>query len=421
MSTILIRGGRILDPASRRDEPGDLWIADGRIARGPGKPDRTIDASGRWVVPGLIDMHVHLREPGREDKETIAGGAAAAVAGGFTSVAAMANAGQPVDSAAGVAYVRARAAETGLANVFPVGAVSKGLAGQELAELGTMAQAGAVAFSDDGHPIANSELLRRALEYARPWNKVVISHCEDTMLTRDAVMNEGRVSVELGLRGWPAVAEASVAARDALLARLTGGRLHLAHVSARETVDILRFMKAAGAPVSAEAAPHHLTCTEECLRAYESRFKVNPPLRAQADVDALVAALADGTIDAIASDHAPHTVEEKERELAACPNGVVGLETTLGVVLTDLVATGRVSAMRTIEAMTTAPARILGIDRGTLADGAVADVTIVDPHLRWTVDPARFRSRGRSSPFTGRELRGAAVVTLVGGRVVYER
>jgi dihydroorotase len=422
MSDLIIEGGRIIDPASGRDETGTLAIRGGRIAAPGAKGGATvIDAKGCWVVPGLIDMHVHLREPGREDKETIASGSAAAVAGGFTTVAAMANTGQPTDSAPMVAYVRARGVEAGLANVLPVAAVTKGLAGRELAELGTMVDAGAVAFSDDGMPILDSEIMRRALEYAARWGKVVISHCEDSTLTRDAVMNEGRVSVELGLRGWPSAAEAAMAARDGLLAKLTGGRVHIAHVSARETIDVVRFLKSKGAPVTAEAAPHHLTCADELLRGYDSRFKMNPPLRAREDVDALVAALADGTIDVIASDHAPHTTEEKERELAQCPNGVVGLETTVGVLLTDLVHAGRVKAMRLVEAMTAGPARILGLERGTLAEGAVADVTVIDPEARWTVDPEKFRTRGRATPFAGRELRGAARATVVGGRVVFRR
>jgi dihydroorotase len=418
MTSLLLQGGRVLDPASGRDETADLFIADGRIAA-PGRADRVVDARGKWVVPGLIDMHVHLREPGREDKETIASGAAAAVAGGFTTVAAMANAGQPIDTAAHVAYVRARAAEAALANVLPIGAVSKGLKGEELAEMGSMAQAGAVAFSDDGRPVMNSELMRRALEYAAMWRRPVISHCEDESLTREAVMNEGRIAMELGLRGWPNAAEASMAARDVLLARLTGGRLHLAHVSARETVEVVRAAKKSGTAVTAEATPHHLTLTDECLRGYDSRFKVNPPLRAREDVEAITAALADGTIDCLASDHAPHTVEEKERELAACPNGVVGLETTVGVVLTDLVAPGKVPLMRAIEAMTIGPARALGLDRGTLKLGAVADVTVIDPDVEWVVDPESFRTRGRASPWAGKRLKGGAVMTIVGGRVAF--
>jgi dihydroorotase len=416
--SLLLKGGRILDPAAGRDETGDLQIDRGLVSAG-GKAARTIDCRGKWVVPGLIDMHVHLREPGREDKETIASGASAAVAGGFTTVAAMANGGQPIDTAAHVAYVISKAKEAALANVLPIGAVTKGLKGEELSEMGSMAQAGAVAFSDDGNPVMSGELMRRALEYAAMWRKVVIAHCEDATLTRGAVMNEGRVATELGLRGWPSAAEAAMAARDVLLARLTGGRLHVAHASARETIEVLRAAKRMGTAVTAEATPHHLTLTDELLRRYDSSFKMNPPLREQADVDAIVAALADGTIDCIASDHAPHTSEEKDQELAACPNGVVGLETTLGVVLTDLVAPGRLTLMRAIEAMTIAPARILGIDRGRLAVGSVADVTVIDPEVEWACDPESFRTRGRSSPWSGRKFRGGAVMTIVGGRVAF--
>jgi dihydroorotase len=420
MTSLLIKGGRVIDPASRRDAAGDVWIADGKFSAPGRKADRTIDARGKWVVPGLIDIHVHFREPGHEAKETIADGCAAAVAGGFTSVAAMANSGRPVDSAMAVRYVRDRAAEAGLANVYPIGAVTQGLKGEELAELGLMAKAGAAAFSDDGHPVMNSEILRRALEYAAMFSKPVISHCEDAHLTKGASMNEGRVATELGLRGSPAVAEAAMAARDCLLARWTGARVHIAHVSAKETVEVIRAAKKAGDPVTAEASPHHLTLDEERLRDYDPRFRMNPPLRSAEDVAALVAAVADGTIDCIASDHAPHTVEEKDREFDACPNGIVGLETTLGVVLTDLVAAGKLTANRAIEAMTIGPARVLGLQRGTLALGEAADVTIIDPGKEWTVDPSKFRSRGRCTPWEGRTLKGAAAVTIVGGVVRFE-
>lgn len=406
---ILIQGGR----------PFDVLVDGGKIAR-VGKiaerADTVLDARGLVVVPGLIDMHVHLREPGREDKETIASGAAAALAGGFTSVAAMANSGRPCDDVPGVVYVLERSRQAGGAQVFPVGAVTKGLRGEELAELGRMAEAGAVAFSDDGQPILNSELMRRALEYARMLDRPILSHCEDAALTRGAVMNEGRVSAELGLRGAPNAAEAILAARDVYLAALTGGHVHLCHVSARETVDVVRRAKKLGIRVTAEAAPHHLTLTDERLRGYESRFKMNPPLRTREDVEAVAEAVADGTIDAIASDHAPHTPEEKEQELAACPNGVVGLETTLGVVLTLT----RIPFERAMEAMTAAPARILGLrSKGRLEPGADADLTLIDPEATWTVDPAAFRSRGRSTPFEGMALRGRARHVLVGGRLCF--
>ncbi len=420
MSSILIKGGRVLDPASGRDETGDLWIVGGKIAKSGRKAARTIDARGKWVVPGLIDIHVHFREPGDEAKETIADGCAAAVAGGFTSVATMANTGQPVDTAMAIRYVRDRAAEAGLARVFPLGAVTKGLRGDELAEMGLMAKAGAAGFSDDGHPVMNSEVMRRALEYAAMFRKPVVSHCEDAHLTKGASMNEGPVATELGLRGWPAVAESAMAARDAMLAKWTGGHVHIAHVSAKETVEVIRAAKKSGARVTAEASPHHLTLDDQRLKDYDPRFKMNPPLRTPEDVEAVVAALADGTIDCIASDHAPHGTEEKEQEFAACPNGVVGLETTLGVVLTDLVAAGKLTLPRAIEAMTAAPAKILGLALGSLPAGAVADVTIIDPGRKWKVDPSKFKSRGRCTPWEGRTLTGAAMITIVDGLVVHE-
>jgi dihydroorotase len=372
-----------------------------------------VDAKGLIVVPGLIDMHVHFREPGREDKETIATGAAAAVAGGFASVAVMANSGRVCDDHVGVVYVRTKAAEAGLANVFPVGAVTKGLKGEELAELGKMAEAGAVAFSDDGMPILNSELMRRALEYAKMLGKPILSHCEDATLTENFVMNEGKVSAEIGLKGFPNAAEAVMAARDCYLAALTEAPVHICHVSARETVEVVRQAKKQGIPVTAEAAPHHLLLTDEMLRGYESKYKMNPPLRTAQDVEAVLAGVADGTIDAIASDHAPHTMEEKEQELACCPNGVVGLETTLGVVL----GLKKIPFDRAIDAMTAAPARILGLkSKGALKAGADADLTIIDPKATWAVDPSTFRSKGRCTPYDGLKLTGRAVRVFVGGR-----
>jgi dihydroorotase len=404
---ILVKGGR----------PFDVLVDGGtirKVGKISEKADETIDARGLVVVPGLIDMHVHFREPGREDKETIATGAAAAVAGGFTSVAVMANSGRICDDAVGVVYVKTRFQEAGLANVFPVGAVTKGLRGEELAEIGKMSEAGAVAFSDDGMPIMNAELMRRALEYAKMFGKPILSHCEDATLTRGFVMNEGPVAARLGLRGYPNAAEAAMAARDCYLAALTGGRVHLCHVSARETVEVVRQAKRQGIAVTAEAAPHHLMLTDEALSSYESKYKMNPPLRTREDVEAVVKGVADGTIDAIASDHAPHTAEEKEQELAACPNGVVGLETMLGVVL----SIGKIPFDRAIDAMTAAPARILGLKgKGVLEAGADADLTLIDAKASWTVDPAGFKSKGRSTPYGGMKLTGRAAHVIVGGRV----
>ncbi len=400
-------------------KPFDVLLDGGKIrktGRITEKAEETIDAKGLVVVPGLIDMHVHFREPGREDKETIASGSAAAIAGGFTSVAVMANSGRVCDDAVGVVYVKAKSAEANGANVFPVGAVTKGLKGEELAELGKMSEAGAVAFSDDGMPILNSELMRRALEYSKMFGKPILSHCEDATLTRGFVMNEGPVSARLGLRGYPNAAEAIMAARDCALAELTGGHVHLCHVSAKETVDVLREAKRRKVRVTAEAAPHHLSLTDEALAEYESRYKMNPPLRTREDVDAVVRAVADGTIDVIASDHAPHTAEEKEQELAACPNGIVGLETALGVVL----SIRKIPFARAIDAMTAAPARILGLKgKGSLKAGADADLTLIDPKATWTVDPAAFRSKGRCTPWEKTTLTGRAAHVIVGGRVCF--
>ena len=397
--------------------PFDVLI-DGPSIKKVGKiaqtAEETIDAKGLVVVPGLIDMHVHFREPGREDKETIATGAAAAVAGGFTSVAVMANSGRVCDDAVGVVYVKAKSREANLANVFPVGAVTKGLRGEELAELGKMSEAGAVAFSDDGMPILNSELMRRALEYAKMFGKPILSHCEDATLTKGFVMHEGEVSQRLGLRGYPAAAEAIMAARDCALAELTGGHVHLCHVSAAATVEVVRQAKKKGVRVTAEASPHHLMLTDEALERYESKYKMNPPLRAREDVEAVVKGVADGTIDAIASDHAPHTAEEKEQELAACPNGVVGLETTLGVIL----SIRKIPFKRAIDAMTAAPARILGLKgKGVLKAGADADLTLIDPKARWKPDPTAFKSKSRCTPFDEMTLTGRAAHVIVGGRV----
>ncbi|MHC4605324.1 MAG: dihydroorotase [Planctomycetota bacterium] len=419
--TLVIRGGRVFDPARKIDRTADVLVERGKIGKigkvGKAKGE-TVDARGLLVVPGLIDMHVHLREPGLEQKETIATGTRAAAAGGFTSVAAMANTGIPIDNEVAVVFVRTRAAEAGCVNVFPIGAISIGLKGEQLSELGKMAEAGAVAFSDDGSTVMNSEFMRRALEYVRMLDRAIICHCEDFDLTRGALMNEGKVSAELGLRGWPNAAEAAMVARDMFLAELTGGRVHIAHVSTAESVDLIRIAKKRRLPVTAEAAPHHMTLTDDRLRGYESRFRVNPPLRTQRDVDAVVRAVADGTIDAIASDHAPHTPDEKERELAATPCGLVGLETSVGVVLGELVAKRKIPLARAIDAMTAAPARILGIRKGSLKVGADADITILDPKKKWKVDPEKFRSKGRSTPWEGATLKGRAVHTIVAGRVV---
>jgi dihydroorotase len=363
-------------------------------------------------------MHVHLREPGQEYKETIATGAAAAVAGGITSVACMANTNPVNDSGAVTRFILEQAARAATARVFPVGAVTVGLEGAQLAEFGEMRRAGIVAVSDDGRPVMNAGLMRRALEYARMFDLLVIAHEEDCGLVDGGVMNEGVTAIGLGLRGNPAAAEEVMVARDIALAEVTGGRLHIAHLSTRGAVDLVRAAKGRGVAVSAEATPHHLFLTDEAVAEYDTNAKMAPPLRTRADVDAVRAGLADGTIDAIASDHAPHHRDEKDVEFEHAANGIVGLETSLGLGL-KLVAEGVLDLSTLMARMSTAPARLLGIPAGTLAPGALADVTIVDPKRRWTVDPSAFRSKGRNTPYGGWELVGKVVTVLVGGRTVY--
>lgn len=420
---VIVSGGTIVDPASGVPRPGDLVIDDDRIA-GVAPPNSVpaegtvIDAKGLLVLPGLVDMHVHLREPGQEYKETIATGTAAAVAGGITSVACMANTNPVNDSGAVTRFVLEQAARAGLARVYPVGAVTVGLEGKRLAEFGEMRRAGIVAVSDDGRPVMDAGLMRRALEYARMFDLLVIAHEEDCGLAGGGVMNEGVTAVRLGLRGVPAAAEEVMVARDVALAELTGGRLHIAHVSTRGAVEMVRAAKARGVAVSAEATPHHLLLTEEAVGEYETNAKMAPPLRTWADMDAVRAGLADGTIEAFATDHAPHHRDEKDIEFDQAANGIVGLETALGLGL-RLVAEGVLDLPALVARMTTGPARLLGIPAGTLAPGALADVTIVDPARRWTVDPATFRSKGRNTPYGGWELTGKVVTVLVGGRVVY--
>jgi len=425
MPTLLIKNARILDPARGIDTEGALHVVDGRIAAvggpAPAGADQVIDAKGLLAVPGLVDMHVHLRDPGREDKETIATGAEAAVAGGFTSIACMPNTTPPLDQEALVHFVAARGAETGLARVYPVAAVTKGQKGEELTEMAACVRGGAVAFSDDGFPVRSSEIMRRALQYARMLDRAILQHAEDRDLTAGGVMNEGPVATRLGLRGMPRVAEEIVVARDLALVRATGGRYHVAHASVAETVERIAAAKKAGLRVTAETAPHYLLLTDEALAGYDPAFKMNPPLRTARDVEALRQGLRDGTIDAIASDHAPHTIEEKELELVNAPFGVVGLETTLAVVLTDLVATGLLPLARAIDALTARPAAVLGIPRGTLAPGADADITLIDLKKEWTIDPRDFKSKGRCTPFAGKKVRGKAVITLVGGRLLRAR
>ncbi len=421
---ILIQNGRVIDPSQGLDRKTTLRIADGRIAAyhaAPEDGDDVIDATGRIVAPGLIDMHVHLREPGREEDETIATGTAAALAGGFTAVACIPNTEPPIDSQGAVEFVRDRAARADHCRVYVVACVSRNREGKELAEIGQLVEAGAVGFTDDGSPVSDPELMRRAFEYCLMFDKPVMNHSEIRELTEHGVMHEGKTSLVLGLGGMPAAAEDVMASRDIALAEATGGRFHLMHVSTAGSVDAVRRAKRRGVRVTTEVTPHHFTLTDECLRTFDSNYKMNPPLRGGRDVEACIEGLADGTIDCIATDHAPHAKEKKMQELDRAPFGIVGLETALGLVVTRLIEPGHLDWPAVIEKMSINPARILGIDKGTLAVGADADVTIIDPNVKWTVDPAGFRSKSSNTPFAGWELTGRAETVIVAGRVKFRR
>jgi dihydroorotase len=425
---LLVKGGRVLDPATGTDAVLDLLLEDGRVAgrrpagRGAAPPGASVvDAAGRVVCPGFIDMHVHLREPGHEHKETIETGTRAAAAGGFTSVACMPNTDPWNDGLSVTEFIVTEARRRGAVHVFPIGCVSKGGRGEELAEIGDMVRAGAVAVSDDGHPVATPYLMRMALEYTRIFGIPVIDHCEDRSLTAAGVMNEGEVATALGLRGMPATAEEIAVAADLALCALTGGRLHLAHLSTRGSLEQVRRAKDRGLPVTCEVTPHHLLLTERVVRDsdYDPNTKVNPPLRSEADRQALLEGLRDGTIDAIATDHAPHHADEKLVEFDDAPFGIAGIETAVALALDRLVGPGVIGLPRLIELLSVNPARILGLRKGSLAVGADADLTILDPGLTQTVDVGRFHSKSRNSPFHGWTLRGGPVVTIVGGRIVH--
>lgn len=420
MKILQLAGGRVVDPSQGIDEVTDLWIRGGRVLGLGPRPgthaDQVLDVRGKIVCPGLIDMHVHLREPGREEDETIASGTAAALAGGVTSVACMPNTEPALDSQAAAEFVYLQAERAGNANVFPIGAITKGRNGAELAEIGGLVEGGAVAFTDDGSPVSSPEIMRRALEYCRMFDKACLSHCEELELTRGGVMNEGLVSTTLGLAGMPAAAEELMINRDIVLAEETGGRVHILHVSTAVGVELVRRGKERGVRVTAEACPHHFTLTDERLRSFDSNYKMSPPLRTERDVEGILAGLKDGTIDVIASDHAPHAPEKKNREFEQCPNGVIGLETLLPICIAALIEPGRLTWLQLIEKLTVNPARVLGIDRGTLKPDAEADATIIDPRLEWTIDPNRFKSKSRNCPFAGWKVRGKAVGVLLGGQ-----
>lgn len=425
----LFRNGRIIDPANKRDEVGDLLVVDGRVADATAQSSadaEVVDCTGLVVAPGLIDLHVHLREPGQSAKETIATGAKCAAAGGFTSVVCMPNTSPAVDNASVVTWILERARASACVNVFPAGALTKGIAGEELAPIGAMHKAGIVALTDDGHCIQNHEVMRRACEYARMFGLTVMDHCQDYNLVGKGVMHEGGVSHELGLPGWPAIGEEIIVARNSLLADLTGTPIHCQHLSAAGSVGIIRRARSRGIPISGEICPHHIALTDECIRAFDTNFKMNPPLRSREHVDALIEGVVDGTITVLASDHAPHCAFEKEVEFDVAPFGILGLETELGVFLTVLLHQRKaVDVAKIVEMYTINPARLLGLDapergmRGTLSPGAVADVTLIAPDLEWTVDQRQTASLSRNNPFDGWELKGRAVRTVVAGKTVW--
>jgi len=423
MKAILIKGGRVIDPARGINEVTDLLISGKKIAVGKGLEApagaEVLNAQNLIVCPGFIDLHCHLREPGYEDKETIATGTKAAAKGGFTTVCAMPNTSPPVDNEASVNYVLRKAEDAGAVRLLVIGCVSKGRKGEVLSEMGEMANAGAVAFSDDGSAVA-SHLMRPALEYSLGLGLPVIDHCEDTNLSADGQMNEGIVATRLGLKGIPAAAEETIVARDISLAKLTGGRLHIAHASTAGSVELIRSAKEKGIKVTAEVTPHHLTLTEQAVMGYDTNAKVNPPLRTAKDIEALIGGLKDGTIDAIATDHAPHTETDKLCEFALAPNGISGLETALGSLM-KLVHSNILDINTLVEKLTTGPAKVIGREKelGTLASGASADVTIFDPDAEWVVDTSQFASKGKNTPLGGATLKGRVVATIAQGQLVY--
>ena len=421
---LLLKGGRVVDPANGIDGTFDVLVEGDRIAR-VGRDLPAEDATvrevprGGIVCPGLIDMHVHLREPGQEHKETVATGTAAAVAGGFTAVACMPNTDPVNDQASVTQLILDRARTAGLARVYPIGAVSRGSRGEQLAEVAELRAAGCVALSDDGRPVASALLMRRVLEYASMFGMPVIDHCEDPSLKADGVAHEGAIAARLGLRGIPGAAEELMVERDVTLAGLTGGRVHIAHLSTAGSLRAVVSGKQRGIRVTCEVTPHHFTLTDEALEQYDTNTKMNPPLREAADRDALVAGLRDGAVDVIATDHAPHHYDEKHVEFDRAPFGIVGLETAVSLTFDRLVHTGIIGLARFVELLSVNPARILGVPGGTLSVGAPADITILAPDLPVTVDPTRFRSRSRNTPFGGWTLRGGVVATFVGGRIVH--
>jgi dihydroorotase len=425
MKSLLIQGGRVIDPASKFDGAADVLIRDGKVEKiGQGLKAEGVpvfDAKGAIVAPGFIDMHVHLREPGIEHAETIETGSKAAAAGGFTTICCMPNTLPVNDSAMVTSYILQRAREVAPVNVFPIGAITKGSKGEELAAIGSMHEAGIVAISDDGRPVMNARVMRRAMELARTLDIPVIDHCEDLNLSAGGDMNEGPESVRLGLRGIPSASEDVMVARDLLLAELTGASYHVAHLSTKRSAAMVAFAKSRGIRVTSEVTPHHFAITDHELCTYDGNYKMKPPLRRQEDVDAVIEGIKDGTIDAIATDHAPHPGDEKMQEFERCPFGITGLETAIGLTLSELVHTGHITVARMVELFTTGPADVLRMNRGRLLPGAPGDVTVLDLTTEWTFDVSHSLSKSRNSPFSGRKFRGGPVATVVGGSVVWAR
>ena len=421
---VLIKNGRVIDPKNNIDKVQDVLIENGRVIQVAADIATTdaeiISAEGLLVTPGLIDIHTHLRDPGLEYKEDIISGTRAAAAGGVTSLTCMPNTNPVNDTLAVTKYIIDKANQEGSANVFPIASISKGMKGETLSEMGELKAAGCVGFSDDGRPVDSGELMRRAFEYADTFDAPIMSHAEDLSLVGDGCMNDGPVATELGLKGIPWVAEDAATAREIMLAEFTGGRLHMCHVSTRGSIDLVRQAKARGVRVSCEVAPHHFTLTDAAVRGYDTNAKMNPPLRSRADVDAVLAGLADGTVDAIATDHAPHHYDEKNVEFAIAMNGIIGLESLLPLSL-KLVEDGVIDLNRMVALLTVQPAAVIGVDRGTLSVGAVADITLIDPQLEWEFNLDNLHSKSKNTPFAGWKMKGAAVKTLLAGKIVYER
>lgn len=422
--SLLIKNGRVIDPSQGIDEFLDILVVDGlvkELGKGLSAPagGEEVDASGKYVVPGLIDMHVHLRDPGLEYKEDIISGTRAAAAGGFTSVCCMPNTKPPIDNKSVASYIITKAKSEGLCNVFPVGTITYGMNGERMAEMGELKESGCVAVSDDGRPVASAELMRRSLQYAAGIGIMVISHAEELSLVGEGVMNEGFTSTEIGLKGIPRVAEDIATARDVMLAEYTGTPIHIAHVSTKDSVRIIRDAKARGVKVTCETAPHYFTLTDDAVRGYNTNAKMNPPLREAADVAAIKEGLKDGTIDCIATDHAPHHLDEKDVEFDVALNGIIGLETSLPLSLA-LVTEGVLSLNQLVEKMSCNPSNILGLCRGSLKAGAIADITVIDPDREWTVEADRLCSKSKNSPFLGWKVKGATACTIVAGKVIFK-